>query len=36
MDQFSRHPENEPLKDGWVENLIARLLTLVNGADRKF
>jgi hypothetical protein len=36
MDQFERYPKNKSLKDGWIENLIARLLTLVNGADRKF
>jgi hypothetical protein len=36
MDQFERYRENERLKDGWIENLIARLLTLVNGANRKF
>jgi hypothetical protein len=36
MDQFERYPKNEPLQDGWIENLIARLLTLVSVADGKF
>src|SRR5271156_5379100 len=35
MDQFERYPENEPVKDGWIESFIIRLSALVNGADRK-
>jgi hypothetical protein len=35
MDQFERYPENGSFKDGWIENLIARLSTLINRADRK-
>jgi hypothetical protein len=35
MDQFDRYPESKPMKDGWIDNFIARLSALINRADRK-